>query len=159
MVISFYFAKLFDISFSHVYLKVSTRLKSHSSALLISRYILRLGQRGRCCFWAASPNRKMYLEIRNADEEAFSLIWNTILGPFKVPYFFLAYNHRMLPRSHFIARKKVHTKGNIERIKCLPNHSKVVKCDVIVQDGLFKSKARRAKSVKAVQLIISRHHN
>ena len=48
-------------------------LKSRSSALLISRYILRLGQRGRCCFCAARPNRKMYLEIRNADEVAFRL--------------------------------------------------------------------------------------
>ena len=38
-----------------------------SSALLISRYILRLGQRGRCCFCAACPNRKMYNEIRRAD--------------------------------------------------------------------------------------------
>ena len=35
---------------------------------LISRYILRSGQRGRCCFCAACPNRKMYLDIRNADE-------------------------------------------------------------------------------------------
>ena len=44
------------------------RVKSHSSALLIWRYILRLRQRGRCCFCAACPNRKMYLVIRNADE-------------------------------------------------------------------------------------------
>ena len=44
--------------------------KSHSFALLISRYILRLGQRGRCCFCTAYLNRKMYLEIRNADEGA-----------------------------------------------------------------------------------------
>ena len=43
-------------------------LKSYSSALLISRYILRWGQRGRCCFCAACPNRKMYLEIRSADK-------------------------------------------------------------------------------------------
>ena len=48
-------------------------LKSHSSALLNSRYILRLGQRGRRCFCAAFPNRKMYLEIRNADEGAFKV--------------------------------------------------------------------------------------
>ena len=41
---------------------VENVLKSYSSALLISRYILRLGQRGRCCFCAACPNRKMYLE-------------------------------------------------------------------------------------------------
>ena len=47
-------------------------LKSLSSALLISRYILGLGQRGRCCFCAACPNRKMYLEIRSADEGALT---------------------------------------------------------------------------------------
>ena len=46
----------------------SKSLKSHSSALLISRYILRLGQRGLCCFCGACPNRKMYLEIRSADD-------------------------------------------------------------------------------------------
>ena len=45
--------------------------KNHSSALLISRYILRLGQWRRCCFCAACPNRKMYLEIKSADEGAF----------------------------------------------------------------------------------------
>ena len=37
-------------------------LKSLSSALLFSRYILGLGQRGRCCFCAACPNRKIYSE-------------------------------------------------------------------------------------------------
>ena len=42
--------------------KNQNELKSHSSALLISRYILRLQQRPRC------PNRKMYLKIRRADE-------------------------------------------------------------------------------------------
>ena len=57
-------------------------LKSLSSALLISRYILGLGQHGRCCFCAAYPNHKMYLEIRSADEGAFSnfgfpLVWKT----------------------------------------------------------------------------------
>ena len=46
-------------------------IKSLSSALLISRYILGLGQRGRCCICAATRNRKMYLEIRNPDERAF----------------------------------------------------------------------------------------
>ena len=45
------------------------RLKSLSSALLISRYILGLGQRGRCCFCTACPDHKMYLEIRSANEE------------------------------------------------------------------------------------------
>ena len=49
-----------------------SKLKSHSSALLISRYILRLGQLGRCCFRAACPNRKMYLEIRSPDEGLLS---------------------------------------------------------------------------------------
>ena len=53
-----------------------TALKGHSSAFLISRYILRLGQGGRCCFCAACPNRKMYLEIRNADERALKLFSN-----------------------------------------------------------------------------------
>ena len=48
-------------------------LKSHSSVLLISRYILRLRQRGRCCFCAACPNCKMYLEIKSADERLFTL--------------------------------------------------------------------------------------
>ena len=48
-------------------------LKSLSSALLISRYILGLGQHERCCFFAACPNRKMYLEIRNANEGALKL--------------------------------------------------------------------------------------
>ena len=48
------------------------RVKSLLSALLISRYILGLGQRGRCCFCAACPNRKMYLEISIADEGAFN---------------------------------------------------------------------------------------
>ena len=47
---------------------IFTRLKSLSSAFLISRYILGLGQRGRCCFCAACPNRRMYLEIRSATE-------------------------------------------------------------------------------------------
>ena len=32
------------------------------------------GQRGRCCFCAACPNRKMYLEIRGVDEGLFSLL-------------------------------------------------------------------------------------
>ena len=42
-------------------------LKSLSSVLPISRYILGLGQRGHCCFCA-----KMYLEIRSANEGAFN---------------------------------------------------------------------------------------
>ena len=46
-------------------------LKALSSASLISRYILRLGPRGRCCLCAASPNDKMYLDIREADEWLF----------------------------------------------------------------------------------------
>ena len=47
-------------------------LKSLSSAYLISRYILGLGQRARCCFCAACPNRKMYIEIRNYSKSLFS---------------------------------------------------------------------------------------
>ena len=46
-------------------------LKSPSSASLIPRYILRLGQvaqKQQCPRW---PNRKMYLEIKGADEGAF----------------------------------------------------------------------------------------
>ena len=53
-------------------------LKSLSSAFLFSRYILGLGQRGRCYFCASCPNRKMYLEIRNADALAIygkKLMW------------------------------------------------------------------------------------
>ena len=38
-------------------------IKAPSSASLISRYILRLGQRGCCCFCAACLNSKMYSEI------------------------------------------------------------------------------------------------
>ena len=49
-------------------------LKSLSSALLISRYILGLGQRGHCCFCATCPNRKMYLEIWSANEGALKVI-------------------------------------------------------------------------------------
>ena len=45
------------------------------SRLLSSMYGLKsycgLGQRGRCCFCAACPNRKMYLEIRKAYEGLF----------------------------------------------------------------------------------------
>ena len=59
------------------YLTLLERLQSHLSAfLIISRYILRLGQRGRCCFCAACPNCKMYLEIMNADERALHLTLN-----------------------------------------------------------------------------------
>ena len=48
--------------------KIRKRLsRAPSSALLISRYILQLWQRRRCCFCAACSNRKMYLEIRGAD--------------------------------------------------------------------------------------------
>ena len=51
---------------------VKKRHKSLSSALLISRYILGLVQRGRWFFCAACPNRKMYLEIRSANVGAYS---------------------------------------------------------------------------------------
>ena len=53
-------------------------LKASSSASLISRYILRLGQRGHCCFCAACSNRKMYLEIRGADEGLFKYIFQSL---------------------------------------------------------------------------------
>ena len=43
-------------------------LKAPSSALLISRYILRLGQAAQKQQCPCCPNPKMYLEIRRADE-------------------------------------------------------------------------------------------
>ena len=57
-------------SLKNSYGSISARLKSHSSAFLISRYILPLGQRGRYCFCAACSNRKMYLEMKSANEGA-----------------------------------------------------------------------------------------
>ena len=45
-------------------------VKNPSSASLVPRYILRLGQRG--CFSAAYPNRKMHLDIRGVDEGLFN---------------------------------------------------------------------------------------
>ena len=54
------------------YTLLHSYLKSHSSALLISRYILRLRQCGRCCFCATCPNRKMYLKIRSTNEGALT---------------------------------------------------------------------------------------
>ena len=48
-------------------------IKSPSYDLLISSYIVGLRQRGRCCFSAACPNRKMYLDIRSADEGALNV--------------------------------------------------------------------------------------
>ena len=54
-------------------------LKAPSSASLISRYILRLEQRGCCCFCAASHNFKMYLEIREADEGLFKNLSSVLL--------------------------------------------------------------------------------
>ena len=49
---------------------IERKSKAPSSASLVSRYILRLGQRRRCCFCTACPNRKMYLEIKSANEGA-----------------------------------------------------------------------------------------
>ena len=75
------------------------RLKRHSSAPLISRYILRLGkaaqkqQRPRC------PNRKMYLEIRKADEGAL------IFRPFRA--FFISQTQRK-QRNDAIKRRTKH---------------------------------------------------
>ena len=63
-------------------MEAAVNLKSPSSALLISRYILRLEQRGRCCFCAACPNRKMYLEIRKADEGLFKFESSTVQATF-----------------------------------------------------------------------------
>ena len=51
-----------DINFKFC-TKKSVGLKGFSSALLISRYILGLGQRGHCCFCAACPNRRCILRL------------------------------------------------------------------------------------------------
>ena len=48
--------------------------KAPSSALLISRYILRLGQAAQKQQRPRCPDRKMYLEIRKADEWLFKLL-------------------------------------------------------------------------------------
>ena len=50
-------------------------LRSRSSAPLISRYILRLGQEAQKQQRLRCSNRKMYLEFRGADEWAFRLHW------------------------------------------------------------------------------------
>ena len=55
-------------------------IKSLSSVLLISTYILGLVQRGRYCFCAACTNSKMYLEIRSANEGALSLSITMLLA-------------------------------------------------------------------------------
>ena len=47
------------------------RLKAPSSALLISRYVLQLGQAAQKPQRPHCPNPKMYLEIRKADESLF----------------------------------------------------------------------------------------
>ena len=49
-------------------------LKSPSSAPLLSKYILRLGQSAQKQQRPLCPNRKMYLEIREADEGALTII-------------------------------------------------------------------------------------
>ena len=49
-------------------------LKSPSSAPLLSKYILRLGQSAQKQQRPLCPNRKMYLEIRGADEGFFRVI-------------------------------------------------------------------------------------
>ena len=51
---------------------VSSSLKAPSFAFRISRYILRLGQAAQKQQRPRCPNRKMYLEIRGADEGLFS---------------------------------------------------------------------------------------
>ena len=68
--------RLEKLFFSHTTRLKMINLKGSSFALLISRYILGLGQRGRCCFCAACPNRKMYLEIRSANEGAYISVFS-----------------------------------------------------------------------------------
>ena len=53
--------------------KCKLQLKAPSSAFLISRYILRLGQAAQKQQRPRCPNRKMYIEIRRAVE---CVIWN-----------------------------------------------------------------------------------
>ena len=52
--------------------------KAPSSAFLISRYILRLGQAAQKQQHPRCPNRKMYLEIRRADEWLYSHAGNFV---------------------------------------------------------------------------------
>ena len=55
-------------------------LKAHSSAFLISRYILGLGQAAQNQQRPLCPNRKIYLEIRRADEWLFRFSADAISG-------------------------------------------------------------------------------
>ena len=50
---------------------------------------LRVGQRWRCCFWAACPNRKTYLVITGADEGLFRFQ----IKQGKQDFHFSPYNH------------------------------------------------------------------
>ena len=54
-------------------------LKTPLSALLISRYILRLGQAAQKQQRPRCPNRKMYLEIRRADEWPLLVLVDVLL--------------------------------------------------------------------------------
>ena len=68
--------ELFKIDFSWMhftYVMSDFIIKSHSSASLISRYILSLGLAAHKQQRPRGPNRKMYLEIREADERALRL--------------------------------------------------------------------------------------
>ena len=65
----------FGFEFQNVLLYFGTyfeRLKAPSFALLISRYILRLGQAAQKQQRPRCPNPKTYLEIRRADERLFT---------------------------------------------------------------------------------------
>ena len=66
--ISEYFSRSFSVQINS---DGSMRLNAPSSASLIPRYILQLGQRGRCCFCA---NCKIYLELKGADEGLLSFV-------------------------------------------------------------------------------------
>ena len=55
------------------------KLKAPSSAFLISRYILRLGQAAQKQQRPSCPNRKMYLEIRRVYEWLLSLSKSALL--------------------------------------------------------------------------------
>ena len=54
-------------------------LKTPLYALLISRYILRLGQAAQKQQRPRCPNRKMYLEIRRADEWPLLVLVDVLL--------------------------------------------------------------------------------
>ena len=65
---------------------LSSSFKAPSSAFLISRCILRLGQAAQKQQRRQCPNPKMYLEIRRANERLFSLLKNQLTN--RTPWIF-----------------------------------------------------------------------